>query len=136
MDIASQRGEPRPPCKLLDGRDIFPEEGSEEDLWWLSEISRRKQAEGATADKGDEDGPPSDSEEEDQGENGEAKEKKDDDSTDIETSSSSSRERDVSKTGRLEPSPVYEGYFEKQREARCAIHALNNAFRVLYESGW
>ena len=33
VDIASTRGEPRPSCKRLDGGDIFPAEGSEEDLW-------------------------------------------------------------------------------------------------------
>ena len=114
-----------PESKVRD-RMLYPTPLCPTSARWLSEISRKKQAEGATADKGDEDGPPSDSEEE-KAENGEAKEKKDEDSTDIETSSESSREPVVSKAEPSKPEPTFEGYFEKQRQARCAIHALNNA---------
>ena len=36
MDTASRTpGTLRPPCRRADGSPIFPEEGSEEDLWWL-----------------------------------------------------------------------------------------------------
>ena len=35
VDYASQQGVPRPPCVRLDGSPVFPEEGSENDLWWM-----------------------------------------------------------------------------------------------------
>ena len=54
VDYASQRGEPRPLFQTLDGRDIFPPESEQ---WWLTDVSKRKQAE---ADRADSDGPPSD----------------------------------------------------------------------------
>ncbi len=63
------RGEPRPPCQKPDGSPLFPPEGSEFDLWWLSEIAKRKvPAEDQNKpDSGDEDGPPtSDSDAEEQ----------------------------------------------------------------------
>ena len=36
VDYASQQGAPRPPCVRLDGSPVFPEEGSENDLWWMT----------------------------------------------------------------------------------------------------
>ena len=60
VDLASQSGSARPAFQTPDGEDIFP---PEEELWWLTDISRR-----AAGDKeeqqGDEDGPPSEIEEE------------------------------------------------------------------------
>ena len=49
----------RPACIREDGTPIFPEEGSENDLWWLAELSKRKMPtdveQGAPEDGGDED---------------------------------------------------------------------------------
>ncbi len=54
VDQASQRGDPKPLFQTVDGRDIFPPESEQ---WWLTDVSKRKQAE---ADRADSDGPPSD----------------------------------------------------------------------------
>ena len=53
VDYASQSQELRPACLRADGAPIFPEEGSENDLWWLTEISRRKQPEEEKPPEGD-----------------------------------------------------------------------------------
>jgi len=114
VDFASQEGASRPPCQRPDGSLIFPEEGSENDLWWLTEIAKRKQPEEEEKqlEGGDEDGPPSSDE---AGEKEDAEETDDDDA---DTSSSHSEDR-----GKVAlPEQGYTGYFEKQREARCAIH--------------
>ena len=58
VDIASQRGEPRPAFATPSGGSIFPED---DDPWWLTELSRRAQEEPAP---GDEDGPPEEDAEE------------------------------------------------------------------------
>lgn len=116
VDYTSQGAESRPPCQRPDGTPIFPEEGSENDLWWLTEISRRQkpEEEQKIPEGGDESGPPSSEAEPEQ--KGDAEE------TDDESDTSSSYNAD-----HCEPtsSPVqgYTGYFEKQRQARCAIHA-------------
>ncbi len=52
VDIASQRGDPRPPFATPSGLSIFPED---DDPWWLTELSRRAQEEPPAP--GDEDGP-------------------------------------------------------------------------------
>ena len=122
VDRASQvPGSPRPPCRRLDGTPIFPEEGSENDLWWLSEIAKRKRPEDEEQkhpEGGDEDGPVTSEAEAE-------REKEDADETDDTDESSSS-----SKGATLHPtmpadSPSYAGHFERQRQARCAIHAPN-----------
>lgn len=113
VDRVSVQGEQRPPCERLNGDDIFPAEGSAEDLWWLSEISKRKKQTEDDKDKpiaGDEDGPPSESEDDD-----EKADKKDDASTDIEESESTSGS-DVEHAARtIQPTPeqAYDGYFER-----------------------
>ena len=50
-DEASQQGLPRPEFKAEDGSRIFPAEGSDEEMWWLTDVKRKEKS-------GDEDGPP------------------------------------------------------------------------------
>ena len=84
---------------------------------WLTELQCRKTQEEVTEEaapakaKDDEDGPGS----------SEAEEAKD--FTDDDESMSSTEERPTSDAL---PSPTFVGYFEKQRDARCGLHALNN----------
>ena len=54
VDIASQHGAQRPVFATPGGGPIFPED---EDPWWLTELSRRKNEEKAQPAPGDEDGP-------------------------------------------------------------------------------
>ena len=63
-DLASQTGAPRPAFQTISGEQIFP---SDDDPWWLTDISRRLSADAKR--EGDEDGPATESEEE--GEQGE-----------------------------------------------------------------
>lgn len=42
VDWASQRREPRPFFQADDGGPIFPVPGDEHELWWLTEMSKRK----------------------------------------------------------------------------------------------
>ena len=84
---------------------------------WLTELQCRKTQEEVTEEaapakaKDDEDGPGS-------SEGEEAK-----DFTDDDESMSSTEERP---TNDASPIPTFVGYFEKQRDARCGLHALNN----------
>ena len=55
-DEASQRNSRPPPLCAEDGSGIFPEEGSEDELWFLTDVKRKQEAD---KPKGDEDGPPS-----------------------------------------------------------------------------
>ena len=57
-DAASRRGLPAPPFLAEDGSAIFPPEGSEDELWWLTDV-KRKEEDKKSLDKADEDGPPS-----------------------------------------------------------------------------
>jgi hypothetical protein len=75
--------------------------------WWLTEMSARKNEE-KEKPKADEDGPPG-SEEEEAEKN---------DFTDDESMKSSDQEI---------PQDLYEGFFEKQKQAKCGMHALNNS---------
>ena len=142
-DRASQLGLPRPPFTTAAGGNIFPEEE-----WWLTAHQRRareaqqQEAQGAEQ-QGDEDGPVSEEEE-----------PADHMATDSDPlSDGSGDEADRAGLGRApdlawrrapgapqrqqrpfppappvpQPQPVYPGYFEKQREALCGLHALNNA---------
>ncbi|MEE3276671.1 MAG: hypothetical protein VX193_02435 [Candidatus Thermoplasmatota archaeon] len=59
VDLATQRGMPRPPFQTPEGEHIFP---PEEELWWLTDVSKRALDEEPQA--ADEDGPPSGLEEE------------------------------------------------------------------------
>ena len=54
-DETSQRNLPAPPFRAEDDSLIFPPEGSEEELWWLTDVKRKE----ADVKKPDEDGPPS-----------------------------------------------------------------------------
>ena len=45
VDLSSQRGEPRPPFEDDSGAFIFPPEGHEDEKWWLTEMSLRKEEE-------------------------------------------------------------------------------------------
>ena len=58
VDVASQHGSARPPFQTPEGEDIFP---PEEELWWLTDVSRRTKDE--DEQPADEDGPPSELEE-------------------------------------------------------------------------
>ena len=60
-DEASKEGRPKPDFCSEDGSHIFPPEGSEDELWWLTDVVKRTDA---TEEKGDEDGPPDSEEEE------------------------------------------------------------------------
>ena len=62
-DEASKTNLPRPRFCAEDGSPIFPPEGDEHELWWLTELKRKEKGE----DDGDEDGPP-ESEATDEGE--------------------------------------------------------------------
>ena len=84
---------------------------------WLTELQCRKTQEEATQEaaptqaKDDEDGPGSSEEE--------VK-----DFTDDDESMSSTEERPTNDALSV---PTFVGYFEKQRDARCGLHALNNS---------
>ena len=65
MDVCSQNGEPRPEFTTEDGSKIFPSAGDPDELWWLTELSRRKYEEGMAKDLLLEDGASSNSEESD-----------------------------------------------------------------------
>lgn len=41
-DVASQQGAPRPDFAAEDGTPIFPTAGEPDELWWLTEMSKRK----------------------------------------------------------------------------------------------
>ena len=56
VDMASQRGSVRPPFATSDGEPIFP---GEDELWWLTEVQRKKPD---STEAGDEDGPASEHE--------------------------------------------------------------------------
>ena len=55
-DHASKQNLPSPPFCVEDGSPIFPLEGDEDKLWWLTDVKRKEKGEDA---KADEDGPPS-----------------------------------------------------------------------------
>ena len=108
VDLASQRGAPRPAFKTLDGEAIFPTD--EDDHWWLTEFQQRKKPEEIT---GDDDGPVS--EEEDQ-------EKEDTEDEDPTT------EEDAHEGFQTDKALWDTVHFEKQGcDAMCGMHALNNA---------
>ena len=108
VDLASQRGAPRPAFKTLDGEAIFPTD--EDDHWWLTEFQQRKKPEEIT---GDDDGPVS--EEEDQ-------EKEDTDDEDP------TSEEDAHEGFQTDKALWDTVHFEKQGcDAMCGMHALNNA---------
>ena len=108
VDLASQRGAPRPAFKTLDGEAIFP--ADEDDHWWLTDFQKRKKPEEIA---GDEDGPVSG--EEDQ-------EKEDTEDEDPTT------EEDAEEGFQTNAAPWDTVYFEKQGcDAKCGMHALNNA---------
>lgn len=112
-DYASQNGEMKPPCKQLNGDQIIPTD--EDDLWWLTELSRRK------IDEKKDDPPPGDVEDgpaSDGGQEEVAALTTDDEPTD-------SDDDDVNKD--MMTVETYTDYFEEQRGTQCAVHALNNA---------
>ena len=65
VDVCSQNGEPRPEFTTEDGSKIFPSAGDPDELWWLTELSRRKYEEGMAKDLLLEDGASSNTEESD-----------------------------------------------------------------------
>ena len=67
-DEASKQGLPAPPFRAADG-PIFPDEESEDALWWCTDIKRKQKAD----EKGDEDGPPESSDSEEGQDEGEKK---------------------------------------------------------------
>jgi len=128
-DLASQRGEAKPPFATAQGEPIFPEG---EDPWWLTDVQRTSTADAPPP--GDEDGPaeeegdvvdeveeftddedPPSSEEEAAPEGGDDEEAE---SQPLERPPRVAWKRDVS---------GYAGHFERQRGAYCGMHALNNA---------
>ena len=87
---------------------------------WLSEIAKRKAPD--QQPPGDEDGPPSDEEEEKE-EKGEADETDESDATSSDHENVDPFRVPVHAPTKDTEGAVYEGYFERQREARCGIHA-------------
>ena len=85
-----------------------------DDLWWLTELQRTQPPEEkAEAQQGDEDGPNS---------SDGAEEQVNDDSTDDDGDSTDVEQEEISGA-----QSAYPGFFERQREAKCGMHALNNA---------
>ena len=111
MDLASQRGAPRPAFKTSDGGDIFP---PAEEQWWLTTFQRKRKPEEMA---GDEDGPVSEAENQE-------KEEADDEDPTSEEEAGPERE-----TPFQTDSAAWRGmYFDKQGfDGRCGMHALNNA---------
>ena len=111
VDLASQRGAPRPAFKASDGGDIFP---PAEEQWWLTTFQRKKKPEELA---GDEDGPVSEAE------NQEKEETEDEDPTSEEEAAP-----DGETPFQAGPAEWSGTYFETQgADARCGMHALNNA---------
>jgi len=111
VDLASQRGAPRPAFKAPDGGDIFP---PAEEQWWLTTFQKKKPPQELV---GDEDGPVSEAEDQD-------KQVTDDEDP---TSEEDAEEDNAFRAAPAEwtKTPIY---FEKQGcDARCGMHALNNA---------
>ena len=50
-DHASQQNAPSPPVCAEDGGPIFPLEGDEDKLWWLTDVKRKEKGEDAKADE-------------------------------------------------------------------------------------
>ena len=99
---------------------------------WLSEIAKRKKPD--EQPPGEEDGPPDDEDEEAKEEKGEA----DETSDESDASSSDHENADAFRVPVHVPtedteSAVYEGYFERQREARCGIHVSRLLLHVIFE---
>jgi len=110
VDLASQRGASRPPFKTVNGDSIFPSD--EEDQWWLTDFQQRKKPEDIA---GDEDGPVSEAEEQ------EKEDTEDEDPT-------TEEDAEEGNTFLTNDAPYDKVYFEKQGcDARCGMHALNNA---------
>ena len=98
---------------------------------WLSEIAKRKKPD--EQPPGDEDGPPSDEEEEKQ-EKGEADETSDEsDATSSDHENADAFRVPVHVPTKDTEGAVYEGYFERQREARCGIHVSRLLLHVIFE---
>ena len=45
VDLASQNGRQRPPFIHVDGSNIFPASGDPDERWWLTELTKHKEAE-------------------------------------------------------------------------------------------
>ena len=88
---------------------------------WLTEISKRKQPEEEEGKpvEGDEDGPDSSDVDMD--------EEQKDDAADTDDSEGSSSPEPCARQTLKAPADPYTGHLERQREARCALHALNHA---------
>ena len=98
---------------------------------WLSEIAKRKKPDEEL--KGDEDGPPDDGEETKE-EKGEADETSDEsDATSSDHENADAFRVPVHVPTKDTEGAVYEGYFERQREARCGIHVSRLLLHVIFE---
>ncbi len=115
VDLASQRGGARPAFKTTTGEPIFP---GEDDKWWLTDVQQRKKPE--ETQHADEDGPVS-----------ECEEQKEDTEDEDPTSEEDCEENNTLATGfQTDDAPLAQAsiYFERQGpDARCGMHALNNA---------
>ena len=146
VDEAAARGAPRPPFLRTNGEDIFPE-----GQWWLT-VHQRKALESAEQAQADEDGPPSEVSEEPSDHLAEDSDPMSDSSAG-EDKAGLGRTPDVAwrrhpprppapsnasafappatdpspPAPPMPPPPRYQGFFERQQEARCGLHALNNA---------
>ena len=128
-DLASQRGEAKPPFATVQGEPIFP---GDEDPWWLTDVQRKSTAEEILP--GNEDGPA-----EEEGdvvdEIGELTDDEDPPSSEGEASPEGGDDEEAALQPLERPPRVawrravsgYAGHFERQRGAHCGMHALNNA---------
>lgn len=156
-DLASQRGEPKPPFVAADGMEIFP--SMDDDLWWLSDMQRKTATGDATTkplDGGDEDGPfEEEAAQDDRSEvenvtsdedpltsNDEGEEPAVADDVDVAMAEPAEEDDDEPLSQSLDRPPSlswhsYDDnpisprtaapYFEKQPGAHCGMHSLNNA---------
>lgn len=128
-DLASQRGEAKPPFATVQGEPIFP---GDEDPWWLTDVQRKSTAEEILP--GNEDGPA-----EEEGdvvdEIGELTDDEDPPSSEGEAAPEGGDDEEAALQPLERPPRVawrravsgYAGHFERQRGAHCGMHALNNA---------
>jgi len=145
VDLASQRGDPRPDFATPDGTPIYPE-GENEDGWWLTHQQRMTEPQKNAPEDGvledgprlsDDDAPPADDEivsddEEDPMSDEEEEENVGDgfgcgESQSQNAAPPKNHDPDIAWTRppTLEQPPPC--YFETQRDEQCGLHTLNNA---------
>ena len=148
VDMASQRGEARPEFATPDGMPIFPE-GENEDGWWLthqrsmSEPPKKAPADAVMEDgppQSDDEAPPADdellSDDDEAAMSDEEEEVGDGFGCESQSQNAAPKDHDPdilwTRPPTLERPPPC--YFERQRDAQCGMHALNNAVGWAWQS--